>query len=142
MTHVSTETQQPISSKWHALQQHARVDAGVCPGIIRKQNRAKEEPCPGCSAFCTPALFSRAALSACLRTPPPAAPPSVSAAGRVQKVSERDTLSPANHITNLPVWPCCETALASLPRMRNSENSFNEYNILRNKNNRIKPFED
>lgn len=52
-----------------------------------------------------------------------------------------ETLSQANHITNLPVWPCCETALALSLRMRNSENSFNEYNILKNKNNRIKPFE-
>lgn len=53
-----------------------------------------------------------------------------------------NTLSQTNHITNLPVWPCCKTALAFSPRIRNSEKSFNEYNILKNKNNRIKPFED
>lgn len=81
-----------ISTKWHTLHQHARVDADLCTGIIEREHRAKEQPCLGCSAVCTPALFSRAALSACLRTPPPAAPPSVSAAGHVQKVSECDQL--------------------------------------------------
>lgn len=54
-----------------------------------------------------------------------------------------ETLSQTHHITILPVWPCCETAVAFSPRMRNSENSFNEYNILKNKKkNRIKPFGD
>lgn len=70
----------------------AHVWMQTCAQGLYREHRAKEQPCPGCSAVCTPALSSRAALSACLRTPPPTAPPSVLAAGHVQKVSERDQL--------------------------------------------------
>lgn len=55
--------------------------------LTETRSRVVEVPGPGRSAVWTPAPFSRATLSACLHTPPPAVPPSVSAAGHMHSVS-------------------------------------------------------
>lgn len=114
------------SKRWSALSGTHSNSMHVCMQtcaqvFIQREHRAAVQPCPGCSAVCTPALFSRAALSACLHTPPPAAPPSVSAAGHVQRVRECDQLrgesdKPHHKPSRFPIF----TAVAEYSILQNT----------------------